>query len=58
MVLMASALFLLQGPRALAWSNGPGGCNSFGTHDWILESSAFGRSLRAATSALRAGYRR
>lgn len=24
---------------AVAWSNGVGGCNSFGTHDWILKKA-------------------
>jgi Zinc dependent phospholipase C. len=28
---------------ALAWSNGPEGCNSYGTHDWIL-----GKAINAA----------
>lgn len=48
-------LVLIAGPApAYAWANGTGGCDSFGTHDWIVESSAFGRSLRAATSAAKA----
>src|SRR5687768_14704320 len=31
----------LAGP-ASGWSNGVGGCNSFGTHDWVLD-----RAIRA-----------
>ena len=38
-VLMASALFLVQGSPALAWSNGARGPNAFGTHDWILRKA-------------------
>ena len=31
-------LSVLQAP-AFGWSNGTGGCNSFGTHDWILKKA-------------------
>jgi len=32
-------VILVLNAQALAWSNGPQGCNSFGTHDWILKKA-------------------
>lgn len=37
------ALTVLPPPLALGWSNGTNGCDSFGTHDWILR-----KAIRAA----------
>lgn len=36
--LVAVAL-VAPGVPAFAWSNGPGGCDSYGTHDWILDEA-------------------
>ena len=36
---VAMALALPTAPAARAWSNGVGGCNSYGTHDWILDQA-------------------
>jgi len=37
------AIAVASAPSADGWSNGENGCNSFGTHDWILR-----KALRAA----------
>lgn len=34
----AATILVLPGP-AKSWSNGVDGCNSFGTHDWILRTA-------------------
>ena len=33
-----AAVVLIPTP-ALAWANGPNGCNSFGAHDWVLREA-------------------
>lgn len=38
-----SSVLLLNASPAGGWSNGVNGCNSFGTHDWILK-----KAIRAA----------
>ena len=35
----AVALIWCPTPQVQAWSNGPEGCNSYGTHDWILDQA-------------------
>jgi len=42
-VAIVSSLMLLSASPAGGWSNGVNGCNSFGTHDWILK-----KAIRAA----------
>lgn len=38
--LLGAVLFIgLLPTPAHAWSNGPQGCNSYGTHDWILDQA-------------------
>ncbi len=36
---MTMLLLILHPTRALAWSNGTDGYNSYGTHDWILDKA-------------------
>lgn len=38
-VVLVGALFGVTAPSAHAWSNGTEGCNSYGTHDWILDQA-------------------
>lgn len=38
-VATAGSLVLCTAPVAGGWSNGAGGCNSYGTHDWILDQA-------------------
>lgn len=53
--LILAALLLIPSP-AFAWSNGVDGCDSFGTHDWILKKAirATGSSWVRTRVALRA----
>lgn len=46
-LLVSIALLMVPVP-AVGWSNGEQGCNSFGTHDWILKKAinAAGRDAR------------
>ncbi|MDQ3986864.1 MAG: hypothetical protein M3280_10275, partial [Actinomycetota bacterium] len=44
-VLMFVGFLVTPQPVALGWANGTGGCNSFGTHDWILK-----KAIKAAGS--------
>lgn len=39
----ATLLVTALATPALAWSNGPGGPDSYGTHDWIPGDFRFGR---------------
>jgi hypothetical protein len=36
---LAAALVLFSAAPAAGWANGTGGCNSFGTHDWVLDKA-------------------
>ena len=38
-VLVTATLVTALATPALAWSNGPGGPDSYGTHDWILDKA-------------------
>ncbi len=38
-IAFASLSCLASSPPALGWANGRAGCNSFGTHDWILKKA-------------------
>ena len=38
LMVLSTAVRLAPAP-ALAWSNGTDGCNSYGTHDWILDQA-------------------
>ena len=38
-VLVATLLVAAMATPALAWSNGPDGPDSYGTHDWILDKA-------------------
>lgn len=40
--------------EALAWSNGPAGPDSFGTHDWVLQEAVWQAGKRGAWVRLRA----
>jgi hypothetical protein len=37
--MLVVASFVPAQPVAMGWANGTGGCNSFGTHDWILKKA-------------------
>lgn len=43
------ALLVAPGTQAFAWSNGTEGCNSYGTHDWVLDQAlqAVGKQIRS-----------
>jgi hypothetical protein len=36
---LAGALLFSSAAPAAAWSNGTNGCNSYGTHDWVLDQA-------------------
>ena len=39
LVVLLVAMSLVLPTPAFGWSNGTGGCDSFGTHDWILKKA-------------------
>lgn len=39
LVVLVALVFVAAPTPALAWANGPEGCNSYGTHDWILDKA-------------------
>jgi hypothetical protein len=60
-LLLALLAFGLLGSLAptpgLAWSNGTGGCNSYGTHDWVLDQALQAVGERAGWVRTRAALR-
>lgn len=58
--LLVATLVLCGGapaPPALAWSNGTGGCDSFGTHDWVLKKAIDAAGGEASWVRTRAALR-
>jgi hypothetical protein len=57
LVILLSLLLLAQATPALAWSNGTGGYNSYGTHDWVLDKALDALGHRADWVCVRAALR-
>ena len=56
-VAMALKPLAMGDPSAMAWSNGTNGCNSFGTHDWILKKAIGAIGAEAAWVQVRTALR-
>ena len=54
---VASSLLLLIPSPAAGWSNGVNGCNSFGTHDWILKKAIHAAGQKAEWVRVRVALR-
>lgn len=54
---LSAGLILAGAAPALAWSNGVGGYNSRGTHDWVLEQALDALGHRADWVCVRAALR-
>ena len=50
-------MLLSASPPAQSWSNGTGGCNSFGTHDWVLSKAIKAADNDASWVHVRAALR-
>ncbi len=51
------AVSLVSEPVALGWSNGTRGCNSYGTHDWILKKAIKAAGRKASRARVRVALR-
>lgn len=56
-VAVLSSLLLLSTSSAAGWSNGVNGCNSFGTHDWILKKAIRAAGQKASWVRVRVALR-